>query len=77
MAKLKLAASDQVSGYKVSHANVDFSEVGNSLMNFYYKRTAVKVKQEKITKALIRFAKSLPPFFLPILGCLDDTDIFR
>lgn len=53
-------------------------------MNFYYKRTAVKVKQEKITKALIRFAKPPPPlppspapFFLPILGCLDDTDIFR
>lgn len=35
-------------------------------MNFYYKRTSVKVKQEKITEALIRFAKVPPPpfFFL-------------
>lgn len=32
-------------------------------MNFYYKRTSVKVKQEKITEALIRFAKVFfPPF---------------
>lgn len=32
-------------------------------MNFYYKRTSlqVKVKQEKITEALIRFAKVFFP----------------
>lgn len=50
-------------------------------MNFYYKRTSVKVKQEKITDALIRFAKVFfSPFlslFPPILGCLDATDISR
>lgn len=65
MAKPKLAASDRISGYKVSQANVNFSEVGNPIMNFYDKRTAVKVKQEKITAALIRFAN----VFFGMLGC--------
>lgn len=37
-------------------------------MNFYYKRTSVKVKQEKITEALIRFAKVFFLFFRLFLG---------
>lgn len=80
MAKPKLAASDQVPRHKVSHANVEFSEVGNPIVNFYYKRISVKVKQEKITGALIRFAKFFSPFlslFPPILGYLDAPDNLR